>query len=150
YVDAPRFYHKRPGDELDHEHPNLTRLDERIEQLIARVRQRGPAAAGVNDAELVLYEDLAVYLLYRRYRVQLHDTLTGMLRRPGRPPPLPFWKRFRPDSPHLPTVPGWPLPNRYDPARLFACFFQFRRAFHQIYHHVVGASGPVARLRGAV
>jgi DNA-binding NtrC family response regulator len=33
---------------------------------------------------------------------------------------------------------------------VFATYFQIRRAFHQIYKHIVGRSMPVARLRGAV
>ena len=34
---------------------------------------------------------------------------------------------------------------RYDPAHLFACFFQLRRAFHLIFRYIIGSSMPAAR-----
>jgi transcriptional regulator with PAS, ATPase and Fis domain len=37
-----------------------------------------------------------------------------------------------------------------EPAHLFACFFQVRRAFQSIFHHIVGGSMPTARLRAAI
>ena len=39
---------------------------------------------------------------------------------------------------------------KLDPAHLFACFFQIRRAFHFTYRSIVGGSMPAARLRAQV
>jgi DNA-binding NtrC family response regulator len=36
------------------------------------------------------------------------------------------------------------------PAYLMACFFQVRRAFYQIYHHIAGTSVPATKLRATV
>jgi DNA-binding NtrC family response regulator len=42
------------------------------------------------------------------------------------------------------------MPSDYDPAHIFAGFFQVRRAFHHIFDFIVGQSIPTARLRAAV
>lgn len=73
-----------------------------------------------------------------------------MLQRQASVPRISFWEQFLADFNHFLVIPGRELPTKHDPAHLFACFFQLRRAFHEIYHHLVGESGPVARLRGAV
>src|ERR1700677_1005325 len=65
---APALWNYARVDELDHEHPNLTRLDGRVEQLAAKVRQRLLERVGFDEAEWTLYYSLIVYLLYRRYR----------------------------------------------------------------------------------
>ena len=48
------------------------------------------------------------------------------------------------------ALPDQPLPSNYEPAHIFAGFFQVRRAFHHIFDYIVGQSLPTARVRGAV
>ncbi|HMF17782.1 MAG TPA: sigma 54-interacting transcriptional regulator [Gemmataceae bacterium] len=148
YVSAPWVYHKI--DELDHEHPNLTLLDERVEKVVAGARERLAQGIQAGEAELALYADLATYLLYRRFRAGLLDTVARGLEQPTEPPRVPYWKRFAADFKHFVALPGLELPGQQGPAYLLACFFQVRRAFYQIYHHIAGASRPVTKLRGTV
>src|SRR5205807_1840348 len=101
-----------------------------------------------DESALRLYEDIAIYLIYRRHRVELHATIAALLRREGAAPAAAFWESFLGDFHHFLTIRGRSLPSKHDPAHLFACFVQVRRAFHEIYHHLVGESQPVARLRG--
>lgn len=145
---APWVYHK--VDELDHEHPNLTRLDERVEKLAARARLRLVEGVQPNEAEVPLYADLVTYLLYRRFRSDLLDTVARGLKKPTEAPVVPFWKRFNTDFKHFLVLPGLKFPAQHDSAYLLACLFQVRRAFYQIYHHIAGASRPAANLRGTV
>jgi transcriptional regulator with AAA-type ATPase domain len=148
---APWAYHK--VDELDHEHPNLTRLDERAEKVAGQARQRLVDRVHAGDAELALYADLATYVLYRRFRSGLLDTVARGLERPTEPPQVPFWKRFAADYRHFFAMPGLklkPIQPSLQPAYLLAGFFQVRRAFYQIYHHIAGASRPAAKLRATV
>lgn len=155
YAPAPWVYHKI--DELDHEHPNLTNLDGRVEQVVARARQRlaesgraGKPVRPQRPGESDLYFDLVSYLLYRRYRSDLLDVVARSLARPVESLRVAFWKRFAADFKHFFDLPGLELPAPQTAAYLLACFFQVRRAFYQIYHHIAGASGPAARLRGGV
>ncbi len=61
---------------------NLTRLGERIEQVTGRLRQRLADGTEAEEWELVVYEDLVLYLLYRRYRIDLEQALGESLRKP--------------------------------------------------------------------
>ncbi len=59
------------------------------------------------------------------------------------------WESFRKDVDHLLGLPGL-QPSEEETAHVFACQFQIRRAFHEIFTHIVGGSLPAARLRAAV
>jgi len=148
YEPAPWVYYK--VDELDHEHPNLTHLDERVERLAARARLRLVEGVQLNEAEVLLYADVVTYLLYRRFRSDLLEAVARGLKRPNEAPVVPFWKRFAADFKHFLALPGLKFPAPHDSAYLLACLFQVRRAFYQIYHHIAGASRPAASLRGTV
>jgi hypothetical protein len=151
FAPAPWAYHKM--NELDHEHPNLTNLDERVEKLTCRTQQRLAEGGHASEAELTLYADLATYLLYRRFRTELLNVVAQGLEKPSEPPRVPYWKRFAADFKHFLNVPGLtlkPMQPELQPAYLLAGFFQVRRAFYQIYHHIAGASRLAAKLRAAV
>ncbi|MCY4511399.1 MAG: sigma 54-interacting transcriptional regulator [Acidobacteria bacterium] len=108
-----------------------------------RLRER-PAAT---RDELVLYAQLVVYTLFQRYAEPLHQVDLELPRGRGR---VACYRQFRRDLEHFLAVPGLRLPGRVDPAHLFACFHQIRRAFHLIYRHIIGASRPAAHLRASV
>lgn len=160
YAPAPWVYHKI--DELDHEHPNLTMLDERLDKIANRARQRLAEGAHAGEPmrprqvqpsrpeELNLYADLVTYLLYRRYRSDLLDLVARSLAQPVESLRVTFWKRFAADFKYYVELPGLEFPALQTAAYLLACCFQARRAFYQIYHNIAGASRPAAMLRGAV
>ena len=97
--------------------------------------------------ELRLYASLALFTLYQRYAEPLHALHLDPERARRR---VACYRSFRRDLEHFLVPDRLPLPERVDPAHLFACFYQVRRAFHLIHRHIVGASGPAARLRAAV
>src|SRR5438445_9280292 len=47
---------------------NLKKIGQRIEQVTGELRQHLANGAEAEDRELVIYQDLVLYLLYRRYR----------------------------------------------------------------------------------
>ncbi|MBI5368445.1 MAG: sigma 54-interacting transcriptional regulator [Planctomycetes bacterium] len=148
-----------PGDERVS--PNVERLSRRVAELADRARDRlahattasdsaaAPAAGAPADAELALYEDLVLYLLYDRHAAHRFPAVLADEERTGRPPRLPFYDEFVRDARRLLEPPGRRLAAAADLPHIFACFFQIRRAFHHIFAHLVGGSMPAARLRAA-
>src|SRR2546421_1913171 len=92
---------------------NIDLLDERSAALAAKLRRR---AADANERDRRLYDDLATYVLYERYREQLVALVErGELRQR-----VAFYRQFRRD------VADFGLSAESAP-HLFACFFQGRR-----------------------
>jgi transcriptional regulator with AAA-type ATPase domain len=136
--------------EWQQERPNVTRINERTEQLVAEVNQRLGGSERAGLADLDLYEDLVNYLLYQRYRRQLTALIDESLKGRSKSPEVSFWTAFWSDYERLLTVRGRRKPQSADAAHLLACFFQVRRAFAHIFDSIVGGSLPAAQLRAAV
>ena len=102
-----------------------------------------------SDKELTLYEDVVLYVLYDRFRPQLQATVQPALEGTV-PAKIAFWPDFKRAFEHYLSLPDQSLPSNYEPAHIFAGFFQVRRAFHHIFDYIVGQSLPTARLRAAV
>ena len=139
--------------DIDGEHPHLVALDERVEQATTRARELLAQGAQASGIDILLYADLATYLLYRRYRSELIAGLTRGLDHPSQQLRVPYWKRFAADFQRYFAVPRLtlkPAQVTEQPAYLLACFFQVRRAFYHINQHIAGASRPAARLRATV
>jgi len=129
------------------ESPNMLRLQERAEELVARVRAALVEGVPVDDQEALLYEDLVTFVLYFRHEAAFYRAV-------GRPEPVKgaraSYARFAEEVTELLTLPGRTFPAAQDPAHLYACFFQVCRAYHHIFMHIIGRSMPAARLRAAV
>jgi transcriptional regulator with AAA-type ATPase domain len=143
----PVVWHKLT--ELDN-NPNLERLEKYARELAARTRQRLAEGATASEAELLLYEDLVLYLLYSSNRAGLDALITPPLEPATAPSARALWKRFLTDFSHFLGLSGRSFPSGHEPARVFAGLFQIRRAFYHIFNFIVGASQPSARLRAAV
>jgi transcriptional regulator with AAA-type ATPase domain len=143
-----------PNDEVWHsrgdlggQNPNEVRIAERAAALAEGLRERLASGVRATAVELELYQDVAQYLLYYRYQERLYAILVAA----GRRPDFGFYGDFAADCERFfaPAAAGRRRP-RLDPAHLFACFFQVRRAFHHTFHSIVGGSMPAARLRAQV
>ena len=136
--------------DVDEDRPNLSLLRERVEALTGNLRERLAKGERGSEEELLLYEDLVLYLVYHRFQQRYHDLI--LQAHQGRPAAKekPFWEAFFQEATHFLKVPGLRLPSGHEPSHAFACGFQVRRAFHHIYSHIVGSSMPAARLRAAV
>ena len=94
--------------------------------------------------ELRLYASAVIYTVYLRYADPLHELHLDPERARRR---VTWYRSFRRDLDHF-FPDRLPPQQRIEPAHLFACFYQVRRAFHLIHRHIVGgvrAGGPLAR-----
>ncbi|HEV8584415.1 MAG TPA: sigma 54-interacting transcriptional regulator [Methylomirabilota bacterium] len=132
------------------QNPNLPALHARVEQLADDVLKRllyGPDRARAEAADLALYEDLVLYLVFYRYFDDFYVPIGDPAARGRR---LEWFERFLADLEHYLAVPRGPSDWLAAAPHLFAIFFQVRRAFHFIYRNIAGVSMPAARLRAAV
>jgi DNA-binding NtrC family response regulator len=132
----------------DIEHPNLAKILERTRSLVTALRGRLAEGSAAPPRDLLLYEDLAVYLLFCDSQEELRKLISAGSLPKGRL--RAAYERTAKDHQHLLHLPARQLHARHDPAHLFACFFQVRRAFHHIFRSIVGASLAAARLRSTV
>lgn len=128
---------------------NLEHLEQRSRQLAAWLRERLVAGAPARDGELRLYEDLIHFLLYHRHRADFDEYIRSRSAG-GRRKKAGFYSSFLEEATHYLQIPGVTLPDAFEPDRLFAVYFQVRRAFHHIFAHLIGASAPAQRLRASV
>jgi hypothetical protein len=142
FVDAPLVWSLQPDDEG--ERPNLALLIERVDPMATSLRQRFVSGARVDGRDVALYEDLVFYMLYQQYRGDLHETIVSGLEGRGSTGRLACWRRFRADFEQYLEIPGVTMPSEYEPAHLFACFYQIRRGFYRIFRGIVGGSMPAA------
>jgi DNA-binding NtrC family response regulator len=148
FVNYPPIVYLRPGVAPEELFPNLRALGARADVLTQRMRSHLSAGKSANEADLILYEDLALYLLYRRYMSNFEGIIT--VREEDPRTHMPFWRDFLHDFRHYFHIPGRTLPSQYDPAFVFAVLFQIQRAFMHIFDYIVGGSMAAARLRAAV
>jgi transcriptional regulator with AAA-type ATPase domain len=117
----------------------ITAIAARCDALVETLRGRIRGGARRSRDEQQLYDDVVIYFLYERYR----EAILGLIERGEASARVDFYPRFRAD------VVAY-LGERTDAGHLFACFYQVRRAFHQVYRNIVGRTRPVAALRAAV
>ena len=127
-------------------YPNIDKLATLAEGLASRLRERLLRKVKGSVEELLVYQDVVIYVLYHRYEASLYEAVVKHA--PGRR--VSAYRPFRADVEHFLHLPGVNLSSPIDPDHLFACLFQIRRAFFQIFNHIVGGSMPTARLRAAV
>ena len=128
------------------QNPNLVAIGARAVALAERLRAALVAGELGADADRRLYEDVVLYVLYDRYQADLlalieADDASGR---------IGCYPRFAAELRQWLQPEGTRFAATYEPAHLFACMFQVRRAFHHIFWHLIGGSMPMARLRAAV
>jgi transcriptional regulator with AAA-type ATPase domain len=135
-------------------YPDLARLGDRIDALVEEARERLVGGAAASEAELGLYQTLALYRLYRTYGEEMDLAIEAATREAaaGEKARLPelkkLWDGFRGDQEELFAARGFPV--RLPPEHVFASFFVLRRAFYHIFCNIVGFSKPVVQLRSAI
>src|SRR4029453_15643230 len=144
FVDADAAWHV--GADPLGKRPNLDRLQRHVEELAARPRARLSDGAAASQPELSAYEDLVMYVLYYRYKAIFERLILGQPRKIVPRELSEQYEKFVNDVGHFLGIAGLTFPDAHDPPRLFACFFQIRRAFAEIFEHIVGGSMPAARL----
>lgn len=97
----------------------------------------------------MLYEEVVGYWLYQTYAPQFDEVIGRSLEGKGSDGRVAFFGAFKAEVERCIGLPRLNLAG-WDPVHLFACAFQIRRAFHAIFHSLVGGSAPMARLRAQI
>ncbi len=129
---------------------NTEKLLERAERTLAATRSRLTAGGKPAPAELDLYEGLALFTLFHRWREELIRLLVPLDEERPAPLHIPWYPRFRDEALTVLRPRGIRLPVDFEPPHLLALFFQVARAFDQIYANLIGVSPAAIRLRAAV
>ena len=139
--------HRSGGVEGD---VNTAKLVERGAKVLEAACARLAAGKGT-ERERELYEGLALFVLYHRWRDELGRLLPGLDEPSARTTLRVAWyARFRQECLATLRPHGVTLPSGFEPAHLFALFFQIARAFREIFANLIGGSSAAIRLRAAV
>jgi DNA-binding NtrC family response regulator len=124
-------------------------LVEKATYLLDLMRSALIARQHPSDAEMVLYQDLIFFVLYYRYRTRFDHTVTGAVPRERMPGIVDWYDDFIGDLEGYLHLPGFDMDPPYTPNHVFSLIFQIRRAFYQIYAHIVGGAPSMDDLRAA-
>jgi transcriptional regulator with AAA-type ATPase domain len=139
YVAGPGVW--TPGTDRESD-ANSERIGQRAEALLSALRRRPPAR--LDRGERGLYRDLVFYASFHAHEAAFFALVEQSERGEelGFPDFPGFCARLRRDLAAIDEH-----PSDAEAAHYLACMFQIRRAFHHIFHRIVGVSAPVARLR---
>ncbi|HXB71174.1 MAG TPA: sigma 54-interacting transcriptional regulator [Candidatus Acidoferrales bacterium] len=141
---------------IEHPEPraNVWRIQERLEPMVEQLRGKLAEGAEAREADLVLYEDAVLHLLYTRYYPRFFEAGfgAGALQTPAQPDNARwrFYAEFLADWRRFFEIEGVRFPTGHEARHTFACFRQIQRAFEQVFRDIIGSSMPAARLRAAV
>jgi transcriptional regulator with AAA-type ATPase domain len=134
-----------PGSTANEEH-----IQACAEALLGGVLARCSRGARLGAADARLLADVANYVLYYRHEPDFYALIRAS--EAGDPAlAAPFFRAFAAAAVTFADACRNAGPaGGAEPAHLFACSFQVRRAFHCIHRHILGESMVTARLRAAV
>jgi transcriptional regulator of acetoin/glycerol metabolism len=138
----------RPMDDPERPRHNVWRVMERLQPFMEELRARLIRKNEASEADLVLYEDATLHLLYNRYYPKFFEASFGA--DPQKSGRCSFYQEFLADWRHFFQIEATRFPSKHDPRHTFACFRQIQRAFEQIFRDIIGSSMPAARLRAAI
>src|SRR5258707_263394 len=109
----------RPMDDPERPRPNVWRVMERLPPFMEELRARLIRKNEATDADLVLYEDATLHLLYNRTYPKFFEASFGAdAAKPGR---CAFYQEFLADWRHFFQIEATRFPSKHDPRHTFAC-----------------------------
>ena len=127
------------------EDPALPAIQEEAERQMAEAQAGLARGKAYTKRERDLIRGVALYVLYYRYDTELYQSITS----DSPADTVTFYDAFNNDFHELfkwVEPPAWAA----TPADLLALFFQTRRAFHFVFHQILGTSVAAAKLRANV
>ena len=110
-----------------------------------RLRRRTPSAN-----ERTTYRDLVIFALFYQFVDEFHRMIRQARERGSATQRCAFYDRFRTELDRYCTPDQPALRLDLPPERLFATFFQVRRAYSHIHECIIGSSAEAGRLRARV
>src|ERR1022692_4200610 len=129
---------------------NVWRIVERLEALAEQLQARLGEGVEGRPADLVLYEDAVLHLLYQRYYRHFFAAAFGPAAAQSDPARWRFYNNFLADWRRFFHIDAVRLPTGHDPRHTFACFRQIQCAFEQVFRDIIGSSIPSALPRAAL
>lgn len=161
FVATDQAWHKHAGD--SDSRPNIPQLTRVSRKLAEDLRERIAKGEKASDAEYQLYESVTLYYLYNKYEISfyrffqvegLESAQGGGLWRYIRPvdtsPVFDFYAEFEEDIQRFFGLSEYSFWSMEEMPRIFAGFFQLRRAFQYVYEYIIGGSMATVKLRCAV
>jgi hypothetical protein len=138
--------------QVEHPEPraNVWRIQERLEPMVEQLRSALAEGADAREADLVLYEDAVLHLLYTRYYPRFFEAGFGVGVQQPDAARWRFYGQFLADWRRFLEIEGVRFPTGHEARHTFACFRQVQRAFEQVFRDIIGSAMPAARLRAAV
>ncbi len=125
--------------------PALPAIRDEAERQLAAAHAELQRGAKPTDRERDLIRGVALYVLYYRCDTPFYESIVS----PAPEESVSFYDEFEHDFQRVFQHVGAP-PWVRDCADLFAFFFQIRRAFHFVFHQILGTSRAAAELRASV
>ena len=130
------------NDQLDR--PNNLLLERLVHELTTKLRAKISAADSVEEEDLQLYDDLALYVLY-------YSAIFNTAQNAKEICLTEFdWDKFHEAFEYWMNIDGKKSPSYGQAAHVFAYLHQLKRAFINIFHCVIGQSLPIAQLRARI
>ncbi len=149
FVEAGEDWNTRPPS-TELVHPNIVALMKGCEVLATRVRKAWPKTGQPSARDRRLYEEIFSFWLFHAYAPRFDAAIISTLEQGAQAASLEFYSAFKGDSERGLQMPGLDTLVRHPVPHLFACAFQIRRAFHNIYRFLIGSSKPMTRLRSEI
>jgi len=148
FVAEPHGYWSFTAEQITERRSNLVRITDKARPIAQRLRDKLIDGASTSDNELLLYDDLVLYILFyemletwgKRSSATSNDNAED----------LNGWKRFSAQFDFWLKLPMRKLPSATQKTHLFALFNQIYRAFFNIFECVIGQSLPAAQLRAGI
>ena len=148
FVGAEDVWYKDVRDEESR--PNLELLTRRAKELADQGRTRMISGQTSGDEETALYADIVLYYFFNTYSESFiqyaNDAEQGNASQTAI---ATIFDRFRKDTAAYLNIPGISF-SPEEAGHIFACFFQLRRAWQNIFENIIGGSAASVRLRAAV
>jgi len=148
FVGAEDVWYKDVRDEESR--PNLELLTRRAKELADLGRTRLISGQASGDEETALYADIVLYYFFNNYSESFiqyaNDAEQGNTSQTAI---ASIFDRFRKDTAAYLNIPGISF-SQEEAGHIFACFFQLRRAWQNIFENIIGGSAASVRLRAAV
>ncbi len=125
--------------------PAVAAITEEAERQMAAVQAALRHGSKPDPRDQALIQGVALYVLYYRYDAPFY----ALIATDAAAEKVAFYESFARDYEALfaqVAPPSWAR----EPARLFAIFFQTRRAFHFVFHQILGTSSAASSLRETV
>lgn len=130
------------NDELDR--PNIVKLTQKVLSLTEESRSKLLSGEEASGKELLLYSDLVWYVLY-------YEHFAKRINQPHSPKDeSAAWQRFLESVDYWMKFSNHKIPTYNQPEHIYACLYQVKRAFLNIFHCVIGRSWPICKLRANI